>query len=312
MAIRRPNKPAEEFEPEELFAIDKPTSSRVLPAWISGFPVDFALWSASLGTEWVSTRLTSGKILKTSSSEAEVADSKSQFDFPDGHGDDTTSSSMSWMWRRAPGFFDVVTYEGDGQGSRERYHSLNVEPEMIWVKSRSISAEWPVYHKDVVLDGRLDSHQPFEGGYIDSVSETTFTTLWGVNPTNKAGEDYIAYLWASVPGICDIGTYTGNGVGPWSSPGDSLKVDCGFTNGARFVLVKRTDAPANWIFFDTIRGSQSTLSLNTTNAEVLAQYGTDAPWPLYPKGFAVVDYNFDADLYNPNIKGATYIYMAIA
>jgi hypothetical protein len=40
------------------------------------------------------------------------------------------------MWRRAPGYFDVVCFEGDGQ-VLEVPHSLGVAPEMMWVKSRS-------------------------------------------------------------------------------------------------------------------------------------------------------------------------------
>jgi hypothetical protein len=66
------------------------------------------------------------------------------------------------------------------------------------------------------------------------------------------------------------------------------------------------------MYFDTLRGSQSTLALNLPDAQVVAQYGTDAPWPQYAPGFAVVDYNFDSAAYNPNIDGAEYIYMAIA
>jgi peptide subunit release factor RF-3 len=34
----------------------------------------------------------------------------------------------------------------------------------------------------------------------------------------------------------------------------SQDIDCGFTNGARFVLIKRTDAAGDWMYFDTLRG----------------------------------------------------------
>ena len=41
MAIRRPNKPAEEFEPEELFAVDDGSGSGTTsdPNFASGFPL---------------------------------------------------------------------------------------------------------------------------------------------------------------------------------------------------------------------------------------------------------------------------------
>jgi hypothetical protein len=333
MAIRRPNKPAEEFEPDELFAMDENINGVINPAYRTSpeWPVDFSLFRAQpLASANINaaSRLMAPNFLKTNLNEVEEALTGGYWDYMNGWRSTSPAGQLAWMWRRAPGFFDVVTYEGDGSGDLELKNSLGVKPEMLWLKPRtsgdSYSGNWHVWHESF---GYAQS-----SANLNLNSDASLSSARGVNPVhsfapdgispnirggasgehNKAGVDYIAMLWASVPGICDIGTYTGNGVGPWSSPGDSLKVDCGFTNGARFVLVKRTDAQGNWIFFDTIRGSQSTLSLNTTNAEVLAQYGTDAPWPLYPKGFAVVDYNFDSDLHNPNIKDVEYIYMAIA
>ena len=225
------------------------------------------------------------------------------------------------MFRRAPGFFDVVTYAGDSVAGRQLPHNLGVKPDMIWVKSTTDAYDWQVAYskKDMTYDGdlkwllKLNTHEEWGFSNVFNAENPTdsYIPLNNSVVTNFAGDSYIAYLWASVPGICDIGTYTGNGQGPWSS-GTSLQIDCGFTNGARFVLVKRTDAGGNWMYFDTLRGSQSTLALNLTDAQVVAQYGTDAPWPQYAPGFAVVGYNFDSAAYDPNIDGAEYIYMAIA
>ena len=60
------------------------------------------------------------------------------------------------MWRRAHGFFDVVTYEGDGQAVQEVPHSLGVAPEMLWVKCRDVAKTWSVYHHESDVDPRAN------------------------------------------------------------------------------------------------------------------------------------------------------------
>ena len=105
--------------------------------------------------------------------------------------------------------------------------------------------------------------------------ENDFWCDSGSSPwVSSSDGEFIAYLWASVPGICDIGSYTGNGAG------SGIKVDCGFTNGARFVLVKRTDGTGNWMYFDTLRGKDQTLALNTADAQKFGEV-----WPPYAQGF---------------------------
>ena len=139
MAIRRPNKPAEEFEPEELFGLATGTSPS--PWFKSGFPVDMA-WRRnyeSATENRLSARLMQGNVLYTETSNAAMASTSSTFDYPDGWHDNingsTNSNIASWMFRRAPGFFDVVTYEG-ANSDLTVGHSLGAVPEMMWVKSR--------------------------------------------------------------------------------------------------------------------------------------------------------------------------------
>jgi hypothetical protein len=116
------------------------------------------------------------------------------------------------------------------------------------------------------------------------------------------GSDYIAYLFASVPGICSIGSYTGNGT--------MVGVDCGFTNGARFVLIKRTDASGDWMVFDTLRGITNSdspmIALNNTNAQVNGPYIRS-----WPEGFRAGTGSGGGET-PACIDGAEYIYMAIA
>jgi hypothetical protein len=312
MAIRRPNKPAEEFEPEELFDIAYADGSGSPD--FKGPLTDFRLFKdvTSSNSVLAGSRLQGTKYLKTAESEGESNASYSKYDYMDGWGSlGLIAPNMSWMWRRAPGFFDVVAYEGDGQGGRRIPHSLGAEPEMMWIKNRATNTNWAVYSKTVptgVLN--LDGNYPVNLSTQSWDNDTPTSEVFPVAPldnwlTNDSGKDYIAYLFASVPGICDIGSYTGNG-------GVNKIIDCGFTNGARFVLIKRTDAAGDWAVFDVARGITNSdspyIKLNTTEAQVTGSY--IAPLSVaddYVGGFKLVS----AD---PNINASqgTYIYIAIA
>ena len=123
--------------------------------------------------------------------------------------------------------------------------------------------------------------------------------------TNHNGIGMIAYLFASLDGISKIGTYSGTG--------SNIDIDCGFTAGARFVLVKRTDGSngqhvGDWYLWDTTRGIVSGddpyLLLNSTAVQVT---NTDYIDPLNA-GFTV-NSSAPAAL---NASGGTYLFLAIA
>jgi hypothetical protein len=206
------------------------------------------------------------------------------------------------MWRRAPGFFDVVTYEGDSVAGREVPHNLGVAPEMMWIRPRSYNDNWGVYHKDMDITERMFLNSQGKATvqadppWNNTAPTDTVFTVGSDDPANKAPKDYIAYLFASVPGICDIGTYTANG--------NDLDIDCGFTNGARFVLIKRTDDAGDWWVFDTLRGITSSssprINLNDTSAQSVGNYIEP-----FSKGFTVTTNIMP-------IGTGQYIYMAIA
>lgn len=117
---------------------------------------------------------------------------------------------------------------------------------------------------------------------------------------NGSGNSHVAYLFASLPGISRVGNYTGNGT--------SQTIPCGFTTGARFVLIKRTDSEGDWMIADTARGivaaADPRLSLNSTAAEVTGEDWLDPD----PTGFIV---NQVAGS-NANVSGASYIFLSIA
>jgi hypothetical protein len=214
------------------------------------------------------------------------------------------SPYVSWAFKRAKGFFDVVAYSGDSVAGRELSHSLGVAPEMIWIRCRNSGEYSPAYHKDVGNDKHLFqqlSNSETSSSYWDSTTPTdTVFTLGSDNRVNSSSssQTYIAYLFASLAGISKVGSYTGTG--------SALNIDCGFSNGARFVLIKRSDGTGHWAAFDTERGivagNDAMLLLNETDSENTA---TDHIDP-YSSGFALSgDSEFGG-------SGREYIYLAIA
>jgi hypothetical protein len=136
--------------------------------------------------------------------------------------------------------------------------------------------------------------------YVQGSSTATALLLGGDTDVSGAGSTYVAYLFASCPGVSKVGSYTGNG--------SSQTIDCGFAAGARFVLIKRTNAAGDWYVWDTARGIVSGndphLSLNTTAAEVTTNDTIDPA----SSGFIVNQVSAT----NVNVSSATYIYLAIA
>ena len=303
MAIRRPNKPAEEFEPEELFAIED-AGQATPPAFLSGFPVDMAVRRdpSDTASNRIASRITSGH-LYTDTTFQETNDADDRFDYPNGwHGSSSLSYEMSWMWRRALGFFDMVTYVGDGVVGREVPHNLAAVPEMIWIKNRSNTAYWSVYMDQFGGEKGLWLSEDYglqtEPNWWSNTDATDGAfTLGNYSYVNGPANNYIAYLFASAPGISKVGSYTGTG--------GSIDIDCSFINGARWVLIKRTDATGDWAI-TTNSGLTNMINLNDNAAQI----GHYALSPI-PEGFNVTQGN-QAGASFANQAGAEYIYYAIA
>ena len=223
----------------------------------------------------------------------------------------STSSYIAWFWRRAPSFFEIIPYTGTGS-NRTVSHNLGVEPEMMWLRRRDGgNSEWIVYHKDAW--DNTQSHSGNSKIYELSSDSNTFaadilnytaptSSVFSVGTSsrvNGSSSTYICYLWASVTGVSKCGSYTGNG--------SSQNIDCGFSNGARFVLIKNSSASDNWMIFDSVRGinsgTEGYLRLNSSAAE----YTTGDHIDPYSGGFAATSNDPST-----NKSGDAYIFYAIA
>jgi len=297
----------------EVFDIDtRGGTSPTPPGYNAGFPVDMAFQrynTTTTGNYQISSRLTQGKYLETNNTNAEATNAFYAFDYQDGFttASNVQSDSYGYMWRRAPKFFDVVAYTGAYSASgRTIDHNLGVVPEMIWVKSRNATGNWYVYHANVSADPETDYLLLNE---TDAVGDNIFwndtaptDTQFFVNgAANANGDTYIVYLFASLDGISKVGSYTGNG--------SSQTIDCGFSSGARFVLIKRTDISRDWYLWDSERGIVSGndphLSLNTTASQVTTDDSIDPA----SSGFTV---NQVGTLPGINVSSGSYVFYAIA
>jgi hypothetical protein len=170
------------------------------------------------------------------------------------------------------------------------------------VKGRTNVANWSVYSGSLGSGNslNLNTTQASFANAIQWIANPTASvfSVGTSNNINGSGITYVAYLFATCPGVSKVGSYTGNG--------SSQTINCGFTGGARFVLIKRTDSTGNWTVFDSARGifpgDDAVLFLNSTAAEAFNGDWIDPA----SSGFAVGDY---ADV---NANGGTYIFLAIA
>jgi hypothetical protein len=217
----------------------------------------------------------------------------------------STRSYSTHFFKRAPSFFDEVCYTGNSVTPRTITHNLGVAPELMIIKSRSNARGWAVYANAIGNNKYL---------ILNSTSAAlTDTTIWvNTAPTssvftvgdpfdvNNSGYTYVAYLFATCAGVSKVGSYTGNGT--------TQTIDCGFTGGARFVIIKRTDAAGGWYIYDTARGmtvlTDPYLFLNDTAAEV----ATLGSVTTVSTGFALNSTILAAI----NVSAASYIFLAIA
>jgi len=215
---------------------------------------------------------------------------------------DSGSANVHHIWKRATGFFDVQTYEGNGTAGRGISHSLGVEPEMIWIKSRTAANAWAVYVKPVgnayVMELASNNEASGSSAFNNTTPNSDTFNVGNDITVNSNGYEYVAMLFASVDGVSKIGSYTGNG--------SSQTINCGFQ--ARFVIIKSYSHGTSWYVFDSERGintgSDPVLLLDSEAAEV---NNTDLI-DVNANGFTI---NHDG-AFGVNVSSNNYIFYAIA
>ena len=111
----------------------------------------------------------------------------------------SSQNYASWSFRRASGFFDVVTYTGNGS-ARTIAHSLGSIPGLIMIKKTNGSTDWNVYHREtgsgkkLILNTNAAEASTFAWNNVTPTS-TNFT-LGVPGEVNANGDSYVAYVFA--------------------------------------------------------------------------------------------------------------------
>jgi hypothetical protein len=211
---------------------------------------------------------------------------------------------IGYQWKQSPAAgFNIVSYLGDNSNNRSISHNLGVAPAFIMVKSRGNAFNWDVYHKSLGIGATMtmanDSSRNASAFGSTAPTSSNFYTQY--NYTNSA-YNYIAYVWAEVPGFSKFGSYIAN------ASADGPFIYTGFK--PKFVWIKASGMTQEWVLLDSTRstsnGSNPANLYFTTNST--AGEGTGDDVDFLSNGFKIrvsgsgVNYN----------SGQTYIYCAWA
>jgi hypothetical protein len=286
----------------------------------TGFPPDLSIEATantSTGNKWTLDRLRgNNQFISTDQTVAESNLSPYGINFTTSNVgvqniDYGTSSStyVNWLFGRAPSFMDVVCYTGTGSNAQLVNHNLTVPPELVIIKNRTSTYDWiasntqgygsPSARFGVSTTNPYGTNADLSSGF----TSTTFLPYYVAGYSNvvtASGENYVAYLFATCPGVSKVGTYTGNGT--------TQTINCGFTGGARFVLIKRKDSTGDWYTYDTARGMTVLTDPYSSLNNGAGSTATLGSVTTVSTGFAV---NASV-LAAINTNGASYIFLAIA
>lgn len=122
----------------------------------------------------------------------------------------------------------------------------------------------------------------------NSYSSTPTLTITGGGGSGATGTavtaqgnfyDYISLLFGTLAGVSKVFDYVGNDT--------TQTIDCGFSNGSKFIIIKNADGTGDFFIWDSTRGiidgNDPHLSLNNTTAEVILDDSIDPT----PSGFIV-------------------------
>jgi len=201
--------------------------------------------------------------------------------------------------------FSIISYTGSGSNATVA-HGLSAAPEMYIVRDRTDGNDWNVYHENADASPasgslRLDSNAAFlaDPTIWNGVPTATIINLGTSDETNKLNNNFITYCFRSIPGVCKVGSYVGNG------DDNGAYISLGFR--PRWILLKSTTTARDWPIFDTARDptnvADQRLDASSNAAEFAAALDVD---------FLADGWKFRSDDIDGNASGVTYIYLAMA
>jgi hypothetical protein len=171
-----------------------------------------------------------------------------------------SGNSVAWCWAsNAAGYdpetgFQMIRYQGNN-GNQDISHDLGVIPDMVWVNAEEAAKQTYVWHKAIgatdppVSSGTTQSLILNSSGGLVSTDafrgQTSSVIRVGANSsTNTLNENYMMYLWKSIPDFSKFGGYSG---------GDGVFVYLGFKPA--LLITKGTVGTRNWNIHDSTRST---------------------------------------------------------
>ena len=211
----------------------------------------------------------------------------------DGGVNNSSYEYSSWSFKQTPGFFDMVSYTGNGSAGRSISHSLGCKPRLVIIKRTNGTEGWAVYFHTGSGDGGgtlNEANALLSGGVAFGTNSTTFTVYTEVDDVevNESGHQYIAYLFgggqnaednkfgAEDQNVIKVGKVTTDG------NGDAF-VDCGWEPQWSFA---RSFGANQWFIGDVMRGLSNEISgstydrhlwANSDNSEMSYDIGNPTP-----------------------------------
>ena len=214
------------------------------------------------------------------------------------------SITPSGQWVNDTAGFSISKYTGT-EAAATVGHGLSKAPELVIVKNLGAgSSNWLFWHNEMAATEQLytNSTDGVATGQTNTWNSTKpSSTVISLNASwwsNDSGVEHIAYCFTSIAGYSAFGAYTGNG------STDGTFVHTGFT--PRYLIIKRTTGPSDWIQLDTERRDYNTNNQTlfpNKNDSTAAQQDTD----FLSNGFKLRNTSGGS-----NTSGGTYYYMAWA
>ena len=215
----------------------------------------------------------------------------------------TEGSRSSTVQANTKAGFSIVQWTGDGNTATIG-HGLSAAPELIIVKTRTATSDWPIYSSGLtsaayrmLLNSTIGENTTNDEWNSTDPTSTVFSVGNGGN-VSGSGQDFIGYCFHSVAGYSKVGSYTGNGT--------TQTINTGFKPA--WILIKSTVGNDNWRLYDTTRGitAGGYLEPNKTDAEDTA----NAPnFNIFSNGFEITA---GGTTVGNNANGNLYTYYAFA
>lgn len=231
----------------------------------------------------------------------------------------TGYSEVVHFFKKGDGFFNMFSYTGNGNNTRDITHGLSSKPGFIIILPYTESApvQWRSHDADnsnesfgairnIIQNDTSNSQLSY--GYISASSTSSFTVTNGSDgsdPTkavNKNGNRYDVIVFEN-SSICKTGYYTGTG--------SDKTIATGFDNGIQFFMYKRLNSDANpggeWTY---ITGDLKTSGNNF--GELFKGQNVQETKNMIESSGSNLTLKTNGSTIDYNMNGGQYVFLAVA